>query len=221
MASNCAAIAKAAPEGSESEKMRKVHRHEASLSWHRLATLPTAQLRHRGNGSTWALAAAAAEPGVAAVPLLHGELTLAALHEPVSWDAHAAGIDPWEVKEMSQPSQRQPQQPQEEVKHVQPPQQPQQASVAIDSVGPAALGSVPQITHRTALLDAKAAEPTTRPRVYNPSAAQLLVLRGLSLGMLLALTILVSIGTERRKGVSRLRRRALRSRVGRIAVSIR
>ena len=158
-------------------------------------TLPTAQLRHRGNGSTWALAAAAAEPGVAAVPLLHGELTLAALHEPVSWDAHAAGIDPWEVKEMSQPSQRQPQQPQEEVKHVQPPQQPQQASVAIDSVGPAALGSVPQITHRTALLDAKAAEPTTRPRVYNPSAAQLLVLRGLSLGMLLALTILVSIGT--------------------------
>ena len=158
-------------------------------------TLPTAQLRHRGNGSTWALAAAAAKPGVAAVPLLRGELTLAALHEPVSWDAHAAGIDPWEVKEMSQPSQRQPQQPQEEVKHVQPPQQPQQASVAIDSVGPAALGSVPQITHRTALLDAKAAEPTTRPRVYNPSAAQLLVLRGLSLGMLLALTILVSIGT--------------------------
>ena len=38
------------------------------------------------------------------------------------------------------------------------------------------------------------AEPTTRPRVYNPSAAQLLVIRGLSLGMLLALTILVSIG---------------------------
>ena len=158
-------------------------------------TLPTAQLRHRGNGSTWALAAAAAEPGVAAVPLLHGELTLAALHEPVSWDAHAAGIDPWEVKEMSQPSQRQPQPPQEETKHAQPqPQQPQQASVPTDATGPAALGSVPQITHRTALLDAKAAEPTTRPRVYNPSAAQLLVLRGLSLGMLLALTILVSIG---------------------------
>ena len=161
---------------------------------HAPPTLPTAQLRHRGNGSTWALAAAAAEPGVAAVPLLHGELTLAALHEPASWDAHAAGIDPWEVKEMSQPSQRQPQPPQEEVKHAQQPQQPQQASVPTDSTGPAALGSVPQITHRTALLDAKAAEPTTRPRVYNPSAAQLLVLRGLSLGMLLALTILVSIG---------------------------
>ena len=89
----------------------------------------------------------------------------------------------------------QPQQwPPEQTKHVQQPQQPQQASVPTDSTGPAALGSVPQITHRTALLDAKAAEPTTRPRVYNPSAAQLLVLRGLSLGMLLALTILVSIG---------------------------
>ena len=95
---------------------------------------------------------------------------------------------------MSQPSQRQPQPPQEETKHVQQPQQPQQASVPTDATGPAALGSVPQITHRTALLDAKAAEPTTRPRVYNPSAAQLLVIRGLSLGMLLALTILVSIG---------------------------
>ena len=85
-------------------------------------TLPAAQLRHRGNGSAWALAA---EPGVAAVPLLHGELTLAALHDPVSWDAHAAGIDPWEVKEMaqpsqpSQPSQQQPQQPKQQ-------QQPQQ-----------------------------------------------------------------------------------------------
>ena len=43
MASSCAAIAKAAPDGSEREKMRKVHRHEASLSWHCLATLPTAQ----------------------------------------------------------------------------------------------------------------------------------------------------------------------------------
>jgi hypothetical protein len=145
----------------------------AALTLYTHPTLPTAQLRHRGNGSAWALAAADDEPGVVAVPLLHGELTLAALHEPVSWDAHAAGIDPWEVKEMSQPSQQQP---------------------PTDAVGPAALGFVPQIAHRTALLDAKPAEQTNRPLVYNPSAAQLLVLRGLSLGMLLALTALVSTG---------------------------
>ena len=57
---------------------------------------------------------------------------------------------------------------------------------------------MPQIAHRTALLDAMPADPTKRPLVYNPiynpSAAQLLALRGLSLGMLLALTILVSVG---------------------------
>ena len=77
---------------------------------------------------------------------------------------------------------------------MQQPQQPRQASPPTDTLGPAALGFVPQIAHRTALLDAKPAEPTERPLVYNASAAQLLVLRGLSLGMLLALTTLVFIG---------------------------
>jgi hypothetical protein len=128
------------------------------------ATVALVGLRSAGGGG---------DAGVAAVPLLRGELSLAALHDPVAWDAHAAGIDPWELREQAE----------------------QEPPAPLPS--PAGVGFVPQIALHTALLDARQ-QPAVRQAAgasQPPTAAQLLALRYLSLGMLSAFTALVLIGT--------------------------
>ena len=125
--------------------------------------------------------------GRAGVPLVRGELSLVALHDPASWNADAAGISPWELQEQLTPF--------DAAAGEQPSPQPSPEPTPQKSAEPA-----PQIEYRTALLGhagvpAPKPAPTPQPKPRQGlTPSQLAMLHGLNLGMLGTFTLFILIG---------------------------